>query len=97
MPVIGSPVFARRSNAWTTARSLLLPPLSLVVGRDPDVDVSGAVWVDDLLPAESGRPVELHVTAKTIEYRKYQIMLKLHLQTSPQLISYAVKHGKASA
>ena len=38
----------------------------------------------------------LHLTAKTIEYHKYQIMLKLNVQTSAQLISYAVKHGMTS-
>ena len=41
--------------------------------------------------------VQLHLAAKTIEYHKYQIMLKLNVQTSAQLISYAVKHGMASA
>ena len=40
--------------------------------------------------------VHLHLTAKTIEYHKYQIMLKLNVQTSAQLISYAVKHGITS-
>ena len=38
----------------------------------------------------------LHRTAKTIEYHKYQIMKKLKVQTSAQLISYAVKHGITS-
>ena len=38
----------------------------------------------------------LHLTAKTIEYHKYQIMLKLNVQTSAQLIQYAVKHGISS-
>ena len=38
----------------------------------------------------------LHLTRKTIEYHKYQIMLKLNVQTSAELISYAVKHGIAS-
>ncbi len=37
----------------------------------------------------------LHITPKTIEYHKYQIMLRLNLQTSPQLISSAVKHAVA--
>jgi len=40
--------------------------------------------------------VLLHLTAKTIEYHKYQIMQKLNVQTSAQLISYAVKHGITS-
>ncbi len=38
----------------------------------------------------------LHLTPKTIEYHKYQIMLKLHVKTSAQLIQYAVKHGISS-
>ena len=38
----------------------------------------------------------LHLKRKTVEYHKYQIMLKLNVQTSAQLISYAVKHGIAS-
>ena len=40
--------------------------------------------------------VNLNLSAKTIEYHKYQIMLKLNVQSSAQLISYAVKHGITS-
>ena len=40
--------------------------------------------------------LHLHLTAKTIEYHKYQIMLKLNVQSSAQLIAYAVKHGITS-
>ena len=38
----------------------------------------------------------LHLATKTIEYHKYQIMRKLNVQTSAQLIQYAVKHGISS-
>ena len=38
----------------------------------------------------------LHLTPKTIEYHKSRIMLKLNVQTSAQLIQYAVKHGISS-
>ncbi len=38
----------------------------------------------------------LHLTPKTIEYHKYQIMRKLNVQTGAQLIQYAVKHGTSS-
>ena len=40
--------------------------------------------------------MHLHLTSKTIEYHKYKIKLKLIVQTSDQLISYAVKHGMVS-
>ena len=40
--------------------------------------------------------VHLHLTAKTVEYHKSRIMLKLNVQTSAQLIQYAVKHGISS-
>ncbi|MCH6558690.1 MAG: response regulator transcription factor [Nitrospirae bacterium] len=38
----------------------------------------------------------LHLTRKTIEYHKSRIMLQLNVQTSAQLIHYAVKHGISS-
>ncbi len=38
----------------------------------------------------------LHLTPKTIEYHKSRIMLKLNVQTSAQLIQYAVKYGISS-
>ncbi len=37
--------------------------------------------------------MHFRLTAKTIEYHKYQIMLSLIVQTSAQLISYVVKYG----
>ncbi len=40
--------------------------------------------------------VHLHLAKKTIEYHKYQIMRKLNVQTSAQLIQFAVKHGISS-
>ncbi len=39
---------------------------------------------------------DLSLTRKTIEYHKSRIMLQLNVQTSAQLISYAVKHGITS-
>ena len=44
----------------------------------------------------TGIALHLHLTPKTIEYHKYQIILKLNVQTCAQLISYAVKHGITS-
>ncbi len=38
----------------------------------------------------------LHLTRKTIEYHKSRIMLQLNVNTSAQLIQYAVKHGISS-
>ncbi len=40
---------------------------------------------------------ELGLSQKTAEYHKYRIMKQLGIQTSAELIHYAVKHGIASA
>ncbi len=38
----------------------------------------------------------LHLTPKTIEYHKSRLMLQLNVNTSAQLIQYAVRHGISS-
>ena len=38
----------------------------------------------------------LHVSPRTVEFHKYQIMEKLGLRTTPELTQYAIKHGIVS-
>ncbi len=45
---------------------------------------------------ESGADKLAQLTPKTIEYHKSRIMLQLNVNTSAQLIRYAVEHGISS-
>jgi len=35
----------------------------------------------------------LHISARTVERHKYNLMDKLKLRTTPELIKYAIKRG----
>jgi DNA-binding NarL/FixJ family response regulator len=36
---------------------------------------------------------KLDISARTVEFHKYQMMESLHLRTSAELIHFAIKHG----
>jgi len=35
----------------------------------------------------------LHISSRTVEFHKYQIMEELSLKTSAELVQFAIKHG----
>jgi len=84
-PAIAREVFnARRRRTTSPARPLT--PQQREILR---------LLVKGLTAKEIG--LQLSVSRKTIEYHKYQIMEKLKLKTTANLIHYAITHGIAAA